>query len=776
MNAHQIKKVGVIGAGLMGSGIAAQIANAGVPVVLLDIVPEGAKDRNQLANGALAAMAKADPAPLMHRGAAKLITPGNLDDHLALLGECDWIVEVVIEKPSVKQALYAKIETVRKPDAVVSSNTSTIPLSKLVEGRSEAFAEHFMITHFFNPPRYMRLMELVRGPTTLSQAAAAIRTFCDHRLGKTVVDAKDRPGFIANRLGTLWIQSAINNAFDLGLTVEEADLIVGRPMGIPKTGVFGLLDLVGIDLMPHVNASLVATLEKDDPFQKLQRDQPLIGKMIATGLTGRKGKGGFYKLEKIVAERVKMAIDLKTGEYRKSFKARFDSVDQAGKSLAKLVMHPDRGGQYARAVLLDTLSYAASLVPEVTDEIPAIDEGMRLGYAWKFGPFELIDQLGPGNLAKTLKAAGRSVPPFLEALGDRSCYRVEGGQLQAFGLDGAYHDVIRPEGVLLLADVKRRSKPIVKNASAALWDIGDGVACFEFTSKMNSIDPDLLGLLGKSIAAVAQNFKAMVIYNEGSNFSVGANLGLAMFAVNICAWDQVKGMVELGQGTYRALREAPFPVVGAPSGMALGGGCEILMHCAAVQAHAESYVGLVEVGVGLIPGWGGCATLLGRWTDAPGMPRGPMPAIAKTFETISTAKVAKSAMEAKEALLLPHDAGVTMNRDRLLFDAKAKALSMVGKHEAPARRSYRLPGPTGMAALTLALDGFVQKGDATPHDRVVCLKLAEVLTGGDADVTEEISEDAILAMERKNFMSLVRHPGSMARIEHMLETGKPLRN
>ena len=776
MNAHQIKKVGVIGAGLMGSGIAAQIANAGVPVVLLDIVPEGAKDRNQLANGALAAMAKADPAPLMHRGAAKLITPGNLDDHLALLGECDWIVEVVIEKPSVKQALYAKIETVRKPDAVVSSNTSTIPLSKLVEGRSEAFAEHFMITHFFNPPRYMRLMELVRGPTTLSQAAAAIRTFCDHRLGKTVVDAKDRPGFIANRLGTLWIQSAINNAFDLGLTVEEADLIVGRPMGIPKTGVFGLLDLVGIDLMPHVNASLVATLEKDDPFQKLQRDQPLIGKMIATGLTGRKGKGGFYKLEKIVAERVKMAIDLKTGEYRKSFKARFDSVDQAGKSLAKLVMHPDRGGQYARAVLLDTLSYAASLVPEVTDEIPAIDEGMRLGYAWKFGPFELIDQLGPGNLAKTLKAAGRSVPPFLEALGDRSCYRVEGGQLQAFGLDGAYHDVIRPEGVLLLADVKRRSKPIVKNASAALWDIGDGVACFEFTSKMNSIDPDLLGLLGKSIAAVAQNFKAMVIYNEGSNFSVGANLGLAMFAVNICAWDQVKGMVELGQGTYRALREAPFPVVGAPSGMALGGGCEILMHCAAVQAHAESYVGLVEVGVGLIPGWGGCATLLGRWTDAPGMPRGPMPAIAKTFETISTAKVTKSAMEAKEALLLPHDAGVSMNRDRLLFDAKAKALAMVGNHAPPARRSYRLPGPTGMAALTLALDGFVQKGDATPHDRVVCLKVAEVLTGGDADVTEEISEDAILAMERKNFMSLIRHPGSMARIEHMLETGKPLRN
>ncbi len=776
MSAHQIKKVGVIGAGLMGSGIAAQIANAGVPVILLDIVPDGAKDRNQLANGALAAMAKADPAPLMHRGAARLITPGNLDDHLALLGDCDWIVEVVIEKPSVKQALYAKLETVRKADAVVSSNTSTIPLSTLIEGRSAEFAAHFMITHFFNPPRYMRLMELVRGPTTLAGAADAIRAFCDHRLGKTVVDAKDRPGFIANRLGTLWIQSAINNAFDLGLTVEEADLVVGRPMGIPKTGVFGLLDLVGIDLMPHVNASLVATLDKDDPFQKLQRDQPLIKKMIETGMTGRKGKGGFYKLEKIGAERVKMAIDLKTGEYRKSAKARLDSVDQAGKSLAKLVLHPDRGGRYAQAVLLDTLSYAASLVPEAADEIPAIDESMRLGYAWKFGPFELIDQLGPGALVKALKASGRAVPPFLESLGERTCYRVEAGQLQAFGLDGAYHDVVRPEGVLLLADVKRRSKPVLKNGSAALWDIGDGVACFEFTSKMNSLDPDLLGLLGKSIGLVAQKFKAMVIYNEGSNFSVGANLGLAMFAVNICAWDQVKGMVELGQGTYRALREAPFPVVGAPSGMALGGGCEILMHCAAVQAHAESYVGLVEVGVGLLPAWGGCATLLGRWTDAPGLPKGPMPPIAKTFETISTAKVAKSAMEAKEALLLPHDAGVTMNRDRLLFDAKQKALAMVGNHAPPARRSYRLPGPSGMAALTLALDGFVQKGDATPHDRVVCLKVAEVLTGGDTDVTEEISEDVLLAMERKHFMSLVRHPGSMARIEHMLETGKPLRN
>ena len=776
MSATAIKKVGVIGAGLMGSGIAAQIANAGVPVILLDIVPEGAKDRNQLANGALAAMAKADPAPLMHRGAAKLITSGNLDDHLALLADCDWIVEVVVERPSIKQALYAKLETVRKATAVVSSNTSTIPLSMLVAGRSPEFTAHFMITHFFNPPRYMRLMELVRGPTTDHGAADAIRDFADHRLGKTVVEAKDRPGFIANRLGTLWIQSAINNAFDLGLTIEEADLVVGRPMGIPKTGVFGLLDLVGIDLMPHVNASLVASLPKDDPFQALQREQPLITGMIAKGLIGRKGKGGFYALDRKGTERVKMAIDLKTGEYRKSEKARLDSVEQGGKSLAKLVSHPDRGGRYARAVLLDTLSYAAYLVPEVTDDIHAIDDGMRLGYAWKFGPFELIDQLGPGMLVKALKADGRTVPPFLEKLGDAPCYRIENGKLQRFALDGAYHDIVRPAGVLLLADVKRAGKPLLKNGSAALWDIGDGVACFEFTSKMNSIDPDLLGLLGKSIGLVAQKFKAMVIYNEGSNFSVGANLGLAMFAVNICAWDQVKGMVELGQGTYRALREAPFPVVGAPSGMALGGGCEILMHCRAIQAHSESYVGLVEVGVGLLPGWGGCATLLGRWIEAPGMPKGPMPAIGKAFEMISTAKVAKSAFEAKEMMLLPSDAAITMNRDRLLFDAKAKAVAMVEGHQAPARRTYRLPGPTGVAALSLALDGFLLRGDATPHDRVVCLKVAEVLTGGSADVTEETSEDALLELERTHFMSLIRHPDSMARIEHMLETGKPLRN
>jgi len=504
VSAAPIARVGVIGAGLMGSGIAAQSANAGVPVILLDIVPEGAKDRNQLANGALAAMAKADPAPLMHRGAAKLITPGNIEEHLPLLAECDWIVEVVVERPSVKQALYAKLEAVRKPTAIVSSNTSTIPLAKLIEGRSAEFAAHFLITHFFNPPRYMRLMELVRGPTSLTEAADAIRDFCDHRLGKTVVEARDRPGFIANRLGTLWIQSAINNAIDLGLTVEEADLVVGRPMGVPKTGVFGLLDLVGLDLMPHVNASLVATLAPDDPFQKLQREQPLITGMIANGMIGRKGKGGFYRLDRKGAERVKMAIDLKTGEYRLSQKARLDSVEQGGKSLAKLVSHPDRGGRYARAVLLDTLSYAAALVPEVTDDINAIDDGMRLGYAWKFGPFELIDQLGPGSLAKALAADGRDVPPFLKTLGDRPCYRVENGQLQRFGLDGAYHDIVRPAGVLLLADVKRRSKPVIRNGSAALWDIGDGVACFEFTSKMNSIDPDLLGLLGKSIGVVAK--------------------------------------------------------------------------------------------------------------------------------------------------------------------------------------------------------------------------------------------------------------------------------
>ncbi|MBX6745202.1 MAG: 3-hydroxyacyl-CoA dehydrogenase [Acetobacteraceae bacterium] len=765
-----IHRVGVIGAGVMGAGIAAQVANAGIPVVLLDIVPGGAAK-------AVERMLRADPAPFMSKGAARLVQTEDLETGLPLLTDCDWIVEAIIEQPDAKRELYARVERVRKPGSVLSSNTSTIPLSALTAGMPEGFARDFLITHFFNPPRYMRLLELVRGPATRADAVAAITEFGDRALGKTVIACKDRPGFIANRIGGLWLQSAINHAFELGLTVEEADAVMGRPMGVPKTGVFGLLDLVGIDLMPHVAASMKAALPASDPYVANMREHELIARMIAEGRTGRKGKGGFYMRETGPGgERLKRAIDLSTGEYRDSTKPVLESLEVGAKDLRRLAEHPDRGGRYARAVLLDTLSYAASLVPEIADSVADVDAAMRLGYAWRWGPFELIDRLGPGWLAAALREAGRPVPPLLERLGERSFYRVQEGRPQFFGTDGAYHDVPRPEGVLLLSDVKLRSQPLARNGSASLWDIGDGVACLEFHTKMNALDPDVVALIGKTVAMGKKGaFRALIIHNEGENFSVGANIGLALFAANIAAWGEIEGMIEAGQKALRALRDAPFPVVGAPSGMALGGGCEILLHCDAVQAHAETYMGLVEVGVGLIPAWGGCTTMLRRWAEAPKAPRGPMPPVAKTFEMIATAQVAKSAAEAKEMLLLRPSDGITMNRDRLLAEAKARALSLIEGYQPPKPATLRLPGPSGRAALSLAVGQMARIGKATPHDITVCDHLARTLTGT-KDHTEETSEEEVLRLERQSFMALLKTEPTLARVEHMLETGRPLRN
>jgi len=775
-----IKRAAVIGSGVMGSGIAAHFANAGIPVVLLDIPAKDGDDRSAIAKGAVQKLLKADPAPFMHPKNARLVTPGNLEDDLNLLADVDWIVEAIVENPAVKADLYKRIDPVRKAGSVVSSNTSTIPLGVLVEGQSEAFKRDFMITHFFNPPRYMRLLEIVGGEQTRPDALAAIADFCDRGLGKGVVRCKDTPGFIANRIGVYWIQTAINAAVDLGLTVEEADAIVGRPMGIPKTGVFGLVDLVGLDLMPHIAKSLLATLPDNDAYRAAFREHPVITKMIAEGYTGRKGKGGFYRLNRAGGGKVKEAIDLKTGEYRRSDKPKLDSVSAAGRDLKALAEFPDKTGQYARKVLAHTLAYAASLVPEIADSIVAVDEGMKLGYNWKQGPFELIDRLGTVWFAELCRSEGIPVPPLVDAAAGRPFYRVEDGKLQHLTTAGVYDTVVRPDGVLLLSDIKRASKPVWKNGSASLWDIGDGVLCVEFTSKMNALDGDIMAAYGKAMGLIGDgkgDWKALVIHNEGSNFSVGANLGLALFVLNIGLWPQIEEMVEAGQRTYRALKYAPFPVVAAPSGLALGGGCEILLHSDHVQAHAETYMGLVEVGVGLIPAWGGCTEMLARFAKNPKAPKGPMPPIATAFETISLAKVAKSAAEAKDLMYLRPTDGITMNRDRLLADAKAKALELAANYTPPEKTTYTLPGPTGQTALEIFLEGFALQGKATPHDMVVCGKLAQILTGGPkADITQPVTEEQMLGLERKAFMELVRTAGTIDRIEHMLTTGKPLRN
>ena len=772
-----IEKVAVIGAGVMGAGIAAHIANAGLPVVLLDIVPEGAADRDAIAAGAIEKLIKSDPAAFMHKRNAKRITPGNIEDHLDRLADCNWIIEAVIERIDIKRSLYEKLEAVRKDGSIVSSNTSTIPLAMLTEGMPVRFTRDFLITHFFNPPRYMRLLELVVGHDTRRDAAESVRDFADTALGKTVIDCKDTPGFIANRIGTYWLQSAVVAAIEQGVTVEEADAVIGRPMGIPKTGVFGLLDMVGLDLMPHVLTSLAEALPPDDPFHAIYRAPEMIEEMIAAGYTGRKGKGGFYRLDSSSGKRVKQARDLATGEYRDATRPKLASVAAARKGgLRALVEHGDKGGRYGWRVLAGTLSYAAHLATEIADDVAAIDAAMRLGYNWKFGPFELIDKLGAAWFRRKLEADGLPVPTLLVMADDRTFYRREGGKLQYLTFEGAYRDMPRAPGVLLLEDVKRTTKPVAKNGAASLWDIGDGVLCFEFHSKMNALDPRTLAMVSKSIELVPRGHKALVIYNEASNFSVGANIGLLLIAAKLRLWFVVRWMVGKGQKTYKALKYAPFPVVAAPAGMALGGGCEVLLHADAVQAHAETYSGLVEVGVGVVPGWGGCKEMLLRRFADPDRAGGPMPPIIKTFEAIGMATVARSAEEARDLLVLRPDDGITMNRDRLLADAKAKALALARDYSAPQEAEISLPGETAAVAIGMAVDGFRLSGKATPHDVVVGKALAKVLSGGKTDITESLTEDDLLDLERDAFVSLARHPASIARVSHMLKTGKPLRN
>lgn len=772
----EIRKVAVIGAGVMGAGIAAHIANAGVPVVLLDIVPQGATNRNVVAETAVEKLLRSDPAAFMHKRNARLVTTGNIEDHLNLLADCDWIIEAIIERLDLKQNLYKKIDAVRRADAVVSSNTSTIPLHDLVAGLPASFAEHFMITHFFNPPRYMRLLEVAFGTHTKPEVVQKVSEFCDIKLGKGVVGCKDSPGFIANRIGIYWIQTAILEAMNLGLTVEEADAVVGKPMGIPKTGVFGLSDLVGIDLMPHLMESLKRTLPVTDAFHAKAIIPPVISKMIQEGYTGRKGKGGFYRLNRSGSEKIKESINLQTGEYSKSREGHLESVANTRK-LADLVSYKDKGGEYAWKVLAQVLSYAASLVPAIVNDIHSVDTAMRLGYNWKYGPFELIDQLGVKAFAERLAAEGSIAPPLLKLAAEvGSFYRIQDGKLQYLATDGQYQTVQRPVGVLLLEDIKRTSQPVAKNASASLWDIGDGVICLEFTSKMNAMDPLILAMIQQAIGIVSKDYKALVIYNEGSNFSVGANLGLLLFAANIASWDQIESMVKGGQDTYKAMKYAPFPIVGAPAGMALGGGCEVLLHCSALQAHAETYMGLVEVGVGVIPGWGGCKEMLQRWVTNKKRPGGLLPPVVKVFEMISTATVSKSAQEAQDYLFLRSSDAITMNRDRLLADAKAKALAMVEGYQVPEPIELNLPGLTACTAMKMAVRDFRAMGKATPHDEVVSNELAEVLSGGNTDMVDKVSEDQLLQLERRAFMNLVRNNNTLARMETMLETGKPLRN
>jgi 3-hydroxyacyl-CoA dehydrogenase len=801
----KINKVAVIGSGVMGSGIAAHIANSNTKVLLLDIVPEGAADRNQLAKAAVEKLKKADPAPLTHKSKLKFIEVGNLQEDVKKLGEVDWIIEVVLEDINIKHNTYKLIDANRKAGSIVSSNTSTIPLTRLVDGQSESFQKDFMITHFFNPPRYMGLLELVTGEKTNKAAIDTITEFCDVKLGKGVVKCNDTPGFIANRIGTFWIARALNEAIKQGTSVEVVDAVMSRPVGIPKTGVFGLMDLIGLDLLPLIAKSFSSNLAADDEFNRIFQLPDVVKKLIETGYTGRKGKGGFYRLKPETTEKIKETVDLSTGEFRPTQKARLASVDAAKKSVRPLVEGADEGAKFAWPVLRDVLVYTANLVGVIAKDIADIDEAMKLGYNWKYGPFELVDRFAEGNssgvkyFVERLKADGIEVPAILAKAGDGPLYKVEDGVKKYFTLDGYKAVEFNPDA-FKLEEIKLKSKPIIKNPSAALWDIGDKVACLEFTSKMNSLDPLTLEMVAKSVDKVAElGFKGLVIANDSDNFSVGANIGVLLFAANVAAWTEIDSIIKQGQDAYMKLKYAPFPVVAAPSGFAFGGGCEILLHSDEVIPHVELYSGLVEVGVGIVPGWGGCKEIVlrhlrqraeedsvmakfGGWFSwlSPVKTLNTMPAIIESFKNISTARVSKSAEEAKEMLIVKGGsetiAGITMNRKRVLANAKKRVIEMAPTYKAPETYTVNLPGKTARYAIEMALKEYDKLGKVTPHDLVVSRAVAYIVSGGETGITKDVTEQQLLDLEREAFTKLVKHKDTLARLEHMLDTGKPLRN
>ena len=760
----RITKAAVIGAGTMGSGIAATIANAGVPVALVDLA--------DFADTAVQRMTKQQPSPLVTKSAARLIETGSLDNGgLELVADADWIVEAIIEDVDVKRDLYRRLEDVRKPASVVTSNTSTIPISELLVGAPETLVPDFAVTHFFNPPRTMRLLELASGAETRPEAVETLARFADVALGKTVVRCKDTPAFIANRLGCFWLSCAIAEAVDRGLTVEEADALLGRPFGIPKTAVFGLMDLIGIGVYVHITASLDRLLPEDDLWHALTHKTELLQRMVDKGLTGRAGGGGFYRLDRSNGSKTLNALDLGSLEYRESSVSLAVPVE-----LRELVEQADRYGECAWAVASKTLAYAAWLVPEVADRVSQVDLAMVLGFGWQHGPFGLVDQLGAGWVASQLAAEGVTVPESLiRAAARGGFYDHSGAEKRELAVDGSLRSVPRPDGVLLLRDVKRRSEPLAANEAGSVWDLGEGVACFEPHTKLNVLDLPSFELIEQTVELVGADFQALILHTEADHFSAGANLKRIHELVVAGAFDEIERFLSAGQRAFELLKRAPFPVVGAPHGLCLGGGCEILLHCDGVQAHTETWMGLVEPRVGIVPGWGGCKEMLLRAFARPSA-GGPIPPVRQVFELIGAAATSTSADHARELGFLRPDDRVTRNRDRLLADAKAFALELADGYAPPEVVMLRLPGPSGAAALKLDVETCALAGGISEHDRRISAGLASVLTGGDADFVEPVAEHAILVLETAVNLELLATEPTVERIAHMLTTGKPLRN
>jgi 3-hydroxyacyl-CoA dehydrogenase len=773
----------------MGSRIAAHLANAQIPSQLLDVSIEAAR------SGVEAAL-KGRPAAFFVPESTGLIAAGSFDDDLAKIADCDWIVEAVTENLSIKRALYDRLIPHRAPGAIVSTNTSGIPLAQIAEGCPAEFREHFLGTHFFNPPRYLHLVEVIPGQDTRPEVVSFIADFCDRHLGKGVVPCKDTPNFIANRIGAFFGSTVQRLTVEYDFTIEEVDALTGPLIGLPKSASYRLLDIVGLDVWEHVTKNLYEAVP-NDPFRDRFQLAPFVAEMIQRGWLGDKRGQGFYK--RVGKDREIHALDRKTFEYHPADKPRFASLETVRKieplaaRLKALVVIDDKVGHFLWQLLSEHIRYAAQMVPEISDRIVEIDRAMRWGYANVLGPFEIWDALGFEPTARRVALEGRELPERIlrmlgrQGSGEMSFYRPGGiledgreprteyfdlsaqaeGSVVRDGKTGdEYRELESRPGITALPDLKRSRGVVKTNPGASLIDLGDGVLCCEFHSKANAIGDDIVHMVRAGLTELETNFDAMVIGNQGENFSVGANLMMVLLAAQEQEWDDLSAAIHAFQQMNMSLKYASKPVVAAPFGLALGGGCELPLHCTRIQASAELYMGLVEVGVGVIPAGGGCKEMLLRSHD-----------LKKVFEQIGFAKVSASAVEARQFRFLRDGDGISMNPERLIEDAKQSAISLAPTHAPGAPRTdITVSGDEGFALMKMGVWMARQGGYISDYDAVIGEKLAYVLSGGRLTGTPKVSEQYILDLEREAFLSLCGRPETQQRIQHMLKTGKPLRN
>ena len=800
----RIQKAVVLGAGTMGARIAAHFANAGLSCLLLDIVPKDAMqaDRNKLALAGIDAAKKSKPAAFFSPSLASRITIGNFEDDLSRIADADWIIEVVAENLEIKRNLLGKVAQFRKPGSIVTTNTSGLPVHLIAEGLPEEFQQHWAGTHFFNPPRYMKLVEIIPGPMTSAEVLTTLADFCDRRLGKGVVVAKDTPNFIANRIGTYSMLHALRLMSTLGMTIEEVDACTGPAVGWPKSATFRTADIVGLDVFVHVINNIYETAPHDESRNDY-KVPGLVEEMLKRNWLGDKTGQGFYKRVKGSAEKEILTLDIGTMEYRPRAKASFAAIE-AGKAVEdtrdrlRALMTPlfdgqktDKAQQFIWGGLSEMCLYAGRRIPEISDHIADIDRAMRWGFAWELGPFETVDALGLPAFAKQIRKEGRELPTVFEKAlsgGRKSFYESEKGATSVFDFaTAATGKVEEPAGILILNNLKNAGREVERNSGASLIDLGDGVICCEFHSKMNAIGSNLIAMIHKGIKRLDSDFDAMVIANQASNFSVGANLMLLLVGAQEQEWDELHMAVKQFQNVNLAIKYAAKPVVAAPQGMALGGGCEIGLHAAKIHAAAEAYIGLVETGVGLIPGGGGTKEMLIRANEnaTSGDDLDLFHTLRPIFENIATAKVGTSAEECRELGYLRRNDAYSMNRDRLVADAKQTALALACGGWKPAASSWqegaqttqiKVLGESFLAAAKMAIHLMVRGGYASDYDAHVARKLANILAGGALSAPQFVSEQYVLDLEREAFVSLCGEKQTQQRIAHTLKTGKPLRN